>query len=344
MTLLRGYGEGLPLHRWLEERVYPFEDRITDEDVYWATLLGVAEMLASGVTRFYDMYSHCLSICDAVELAGIRANISRGLVSFDGSPLKGSLREREALEIFDRKSALITPEISVHAEYTSHESYVREAANLAESLNANVHIHLSETEREHSECLARHGVTPTRYFERCGLFNRPTTAAHCVHVTADDMQILREYGVTAAHCPESNLKLDSGIAPAKALLAAGVTLAIGTDGASSNNNLNMLEELHTAALLGHLTPSEVLSAAFRGNKIAPGAVADLAVIDLNKPHLTPNFDLVSSLVFAAQASDVSMTVVAGNVVYRDGQVRNFDVAEALSRSAAAAARISRELL
>jgi len=343
MTLLRGYGEGLPLHCWLEERVYPFEDKMTAEDVYWGSLVGIAEMLASGVTRFYDMYSFCLSICDAVELSGIRGNISRGLVSFDGGSLPGTQREKEAIEIFERAGELITPEISLHAEYTSHERYAKEVVALAKSLNANIHIHLSETEKEHLECLENRGVTPTRYFETCGLFDQPTTAAHCVFVTDDDVRILREHGVTVAHCPESNLKLNSGIARTQYLLDSGVKLAIGTDGASSNNNLNMFEEIHTAALIGHLSPAEVLSAAFRGNKIEVGSAADLVVLDMNKPHLTPNFDILSSLVFSAQASDVHMTIVNGKILYQDGKFLTFDISEAMRKASAAAKRIAEEL-
>ncbi|MDR0819304.1 MAG: amidohydrolase [Oscillospiraceae bacterium] len=349
MTLLRGWGEGLPLDRWLEEKVYPFEAKLTDDDVYRGSLIGIAEMLASGVTRFYEMYDHCGAICDAVELAGIRGNITRGLLSFDSSGLKGSQRLKESEEVFNRKSELVTPEVALHSEYTSNETYVREVAEYAKSRGAKIQVHVSETLKEHNECVARRGVTPTEYLANCGLFDVPATAAHCVSVTDRDIDILKAHNVTVAHCPESNLKLNSGIAPVRKLLDAGVSVALGTDGASSNNNQNLFEEMHVAALLGQmnsenpLSPAEILKTAVRGNSITVGADADLAVINLQKPHLVPAHDLLANLVFSAQASDVEMTIVNGKIVYRDGSVTGFDINDAIEKASAAAARLAGEL-
>ncbi|MDR3149068.1 MAG: amidohydrolase [Oscillospiraceae bacterium] len=342
MTLLRGWGEGLPLDRWLNERIFPFEAQLTDEDVYYGSLAGIAEMLACGVTNFYEMYDHCGAIADAVDCTGIKCRPSRALLCFDGAPLSGSLREREALDLFERasKSALITPEVAIHAEYTSYEGYVRDAAKLAKSLNASVHVHVSETRKEHEECIARHGVTPTAYFARCGLFDVPATAAHCVWVTDEDIKILRDYGVTVSHNPSSNLKLNSGYAPVRKMLDAGITVALGTDGAASNNNLNMFEEIHLAALINGFAPAEVLKMALRGNEISIGKPADIAVIDLDKPHLRPNHDILANLVYSVQSSDVETTIVSGKVVYENGKPSKFNLAEALDYADRSADRIA----
>jgi 5-methylthioadenosine/S-adenosylhomocysteine deaminase len=365
MTLLRGYGEGLPLDRWLTERVYPFEDKMTDEDAYWASLLGIAEMLASGVTSFSDLYNFCESIGEAVKISGIRANLSRGLVSFDGGALRDSFRFAETARLIDNwhgaENGRILVDASIHAEYTSHEGFVRDLAAYAKERGVGVHIHLSETKKEHDECVANRGVTPAEYFARAGVFDSRVTAAHCVHVTASDIALLREKNVTAAHCPSSNLKLGSGVAPVPTLLEKGVNVALGTDGASSNNNLNLFEELHLAAMLHRgvamnpslLPPAEALrlatvnGAAAQGRRdtglIKPGFKADFAVLNLNRPHLTPVHDPLSSVVFSAQGSDVEMTVADGKILYRDGKFLPFDVFEAMEKANAAARRIADSL-
>ena len=366
MTLLRGYGEGLPLARWLNEKVFPFEDKMTAEDVYWGSLVGIAEMLAAGVTSFSDMYSFCDEICEAVLLSGIKANISRGIVEFGGGGLAESFRHDEALQLLEKYDGAgdgrIIVEASIHAEYTSTERIVRELAQFAQERGLGVHIHLSETRSEHAEGLARRGVTPTKYFEDCGIFASRVTAAHCVHVTDADIEILAAHGsVNVVHNPTSNLKLGSGIAPIPRLLAAGVNVALGTDGASSNNNLNMFEEIALAALIQRgvaedaelLPPAQVMRMATLGGAIAQGrvasgvikvgAMADFAMLSLDKPHHAPSFDLASGLVSAAQASDVEMTVVDGRIVYRDGECLLFDMREAMAMARKAAHRIAAEM-
>jgi 5-methylthioadenosine/S-adenosylhomocysteine deaminase len=363
MTLLRGYGEGLPLDRWLAERVFPFEGRLTAEDVYWGSLVGIAEMLASGVTSFSDMYSFCGAICEAVKLSGIKANISRGLISQDGGALGESrgFYETEALfgEWDGAAGGRIIAEASIHAEYTSHEGFVRELASFAKARGAGIHIHLSETRKEHEECVARRGATPAEYFEACGIFESRVTAAHCVHVSDGDMRILARSGASAAHCPTSNLKLGSGVAPVPRMLGRGVSVALGTDGASSNNNLNMAEEAHIASILhrgvnmdASLTPAPqtLKMASLAGARaqgrggtgaIKPGFKADLAVLRLDgRPHLAPLHDILGGAVFSAQAGDIEMTVVDGEILFRDGEFLTFDVREASGKASAAAARIA----
>jgi 5-methylthioadenosine/S-adenosylhomocysteine deaminase len=365
MTLLRGYGEGLPLQRWLSERVFPFEDKMTAEDTYYASLVGIAEMLSCGVTSFSDMYSFCDEICEAVKLSGIKANISRGIVEFGDGGLYGSQRHLESERLIDNWNGAcggrIIAEAAIHTEFTTNERVVREQAQYALSRGVGIHVHLSETKTEHDEGFARRGVTVARYFEDCGIFESRITAAHCTFITPGDMDILARHGVTAVHCPSSNLKLGSGIAPIPDMLSRGVNVALGTDGASSNNNLNMFEEMHLAGMIHRgaarnpeLTPAaQIIKLATSGGAIAQGRLdtgaikvgnrADFAVIDLDRPHLTPIHDLTSSVVFAAQGSDVVMTVVDGEVVYRDGEFPRFDVRDAMARASAAATRIAGEL-
>jgi 5-methylthioadenosine/S-adenosylhomocysteine deaminase len=365
MTLLRGYGEGLPLQRWLSERVFPFEDKMTPEDTYYGSLVGIAEMLSSGVTSFSDMYSCCDEICQAVKLTGIKANISRGIVEFGDGGLFGSQRQIESERLIDNWNGAcggrIIAEAAIHTEFTTNERVVREQAQYALSRGVGIHLHLSETKKEHDEGAARRGMTVARYFEECGVFASRVTAAHCTFITPDDMELLARHGVTAVHCPSSNLKLGSGIAPVPDMLARGVNVALGTDGASSNNNLNMFEEMHLAGMIHkgaardpELTPAaQILKMATTGGASAQGrhdtgAIkvgnrADFAVINLDKPHLTPIHDLLSAIVFAAQGSDVEMTVVDGEVVYRNGEFPRFDVRDAMARASAAATRIAAEL-
>ncbi len=362
MTLLRGYGEGLPLDRWLNERVYPFEDKLTDEDVYWGSLLGIGEMLAGGVTSFSDMYFFCDSICSAVEVSGIKSNVSRGLTVFDGSPFYGSYRHKESEHLVDRWNGAcegrIMAEASVHAEHTTNEKFVREVVEFAKDKNVGMHIHLSETAEEHKDCLSRRGCTPTEYFLETGLLDLRVTAAHGVHITKKDMSILAENGAGIVHCPSSNLKLGSGVAPVPAMIEKGINVAIGTDGASSNNNLNMIEEMHLTALIHNgiamdaslLTAGQVIKMASRNGAamqgrtdtgiIAKGMRADLAVIDMNKPHLQPVHDMLANTIYSAQASDICMTIVDGRVVYRDGRVLTFDLEQAAAMASKAAERIA----
>ena len=365
MTLLRGYGEGLPLQRWLNEKVFPFEDKMTAEDTYWGALIGIAEMLVSGVTSFTDMYNFCDEICEAVKLSGIKINISRGICEFGDAGLYGSARQLESEALIRYRNGAcngrIVVETALHSEYLTNERVVREIAEFAKAQRLGIHLHLSETLSEHVEGVKRRSVTPAKYFEDCGIFESRVTAAHCTHITADDIGILARHGVTAVHCPSSNLKLGSGVAPVPQMLAAGVNVALGTDGASSNNNLNMFEEMHLAGIIHRgvqmnpeLTPAaQVIQMATKNGAagqgrldtgaIAVGNKADLAVLNLNKPHLTPVHDIVSDVVFAAQSSDVEMTIVDGEIVYRNGEFLGFDIFEAMEKAAQSAKRIAAEL-
>ena len=347
MTLLRGYGENLPLGRWLNERIFPYEGQLDGQSVYLASLLGIAEMLRFGVTSFTEMYNFCEEIARAVQESGIKANISRGLLCFDDSPLEELQSFKESRELYQNwnntAEGRIKVDMCIHGEYTSTPKVVRAMAEYTHSLGCGMHIHLAETKKETDECVSRYGMTPTRYMEEMGVFDNPCTAAHCVWLTEEDMEILARKRVTVAHCPVSNLKLASGTAPVPTLLKKGINVALGTDGCASNNNLNLYEEVKLAAILhkgisGDPTacgPEEVLRCATvngaraQGRSdcglIKEGYKADFAVLDISGAHWQPAHDLAGNLTYAGQGSDVVMTVVDGKILYQNGEYTTIDL-------------------
>ena len=353
MVLLRGYGEGLPLQRWLEERVFPFEAQLSDEDCYWGTLLGVAELLASGCTTFSDMYMHLPGIIQAVEESGIKANLAHGC-SAPGQDLcfaeTAAWAGTDALLSHQKAhpTTRILPELALHAEYTSTPTLAASIIAEAKRSGLRLQAHLSETRKEHEEAKQRHqGMTPLAYFASLGMLETPLIFAHAVWLEESDYALLAEavsHGadITLVHNPSSNLKLASGLANLARWRETGVNIALGTDGASSNNNLNMLEEVSLAALLqkvvqedaAAMSPAEILQIAGRngyraqgrtGGVIETGAAADLFVVDLDRPHLLPAYDLASNLVHSAQASDIVLTMVDGEILYQNGQFTRIDI-------------------
>ncbi|EJO5347377.1 amidohydrolase [Clostridium botulinum] len=348
MTLVRGYGEGLPLNRWLSEKIWPFESFLTDEDCYYGSLLGISEMIKSGVVAFNDMYFNLEGIVKAVYETGIKANLSYGYVDFEEKQdyfKDNAYKETKMLNEYIKNinTDRIKADVSIHAVYTSSEDSVRKISEYCNGTNMNMHIHLSETELEIKECKKRFGVTPVEYFLNCGTFKSNTIAAHCVHLQEDDFNILKENNVTVAHCPSSNLKLGSGIAPLKTMLKHGINVTIGTDGAASNNNLNMIEEINLAALLHKginkdplfLSSKEIMKiSSLNGAKaqgrndcgrIKVGNRADIVIYDFDKPHMQPVHDVLANLIYSAQSDDICLTIIDGNIVYKDGSFTNIDI-------------------
>ena len=349
MTLFRGYGEDLPLQRWLEERIFPAEDLLTDRAVYDASLWAIAEMLKNGIVSFTDMYFFCENTARAVEETGIKANISRSLVSFDpDADLYSDSRFLEAKSLFEHwhetAGGRIKIDMALHAEYTNVERYCRQAAEFTASIGARMHIHLSETQKEHEECKARrNGRTPAAFFCDCGLLDSPTTAAHCVWVSEEDMDILHDKRVFVAHNPVSNLKLGSGVMPLSRMRTHGVDIALGTDGAASNNTLDILKEMYIAAILHKgverdpSTPSAsyMIEAATRTGArsqgrddcglLKPGCRADLILLDLTAIHNIPCYDPAYAAVYSANASDVRLTMVDGRILYENGEFTTIDM-------------------
>ncbi|MDR2492001.1 MAG: amidohydrolase [Coriobacteriales bacterium] len=359
MTLLRGYAENLSLHRWLNERVLPFEAKMTDDEAHPATVLAIAEMLRFGTVSFTDMYYFDMARIRAIEETGIKANLCSGLVCFDEStydelPNK-AINEALVREWHGAFDGRLRIDLNIHAEYTTTPRVVEALGQAAARMGVRTHIHLSETRSEHEECKQRHkGMTPTAYFESLGFFEAPCTAAHGVHTEPGDWETLARRGVTVACCPASNLKLASGFAPVPLMLDAGVNVALGTDGAASNNSHNLFRELYLLALVNKgaqgdptlVSPRQALAAATvngarsqgRGDcgSIEIGARADLAVLKSDVPWMCPVHDVLNNVVYAAQGSDVVLTMVDGKVLYQDGIWPTIDVERALREVQSAA--------
>ncbi len=358
MTLLRGYGEGLPLQRWLQERIFPFEAKFSPQYKYWGAKLGALELIKSGCVSISDMYFDLVDYGRALYEAGMKANLCNGLVTFDDNASFYKDRSYEdTLNLLQwikdnekENDGRIKADASVHSEYANREKALEEAFAFAADEGLILQAHLSETKSEHEECKARHGLSPAAYFEKLGAFRSPFVAAHCVWLDDEDIDILTSHGVYMSHNPSSNLKLGSGIAPVKKYFERGMNITIGTDGASSNNNLNMLEEVNLAALLcrgaamdaNAISAAELVKAATRGGALAQGRDdcglikegfrADFILFDIDKEHLTPDYDTLANILFSAQSSDICMTVCDGEIIYKDGEALFIDEEETIAKA------------
>jgi len=346
MSCFRGLADDLPLMDWLTQHIFPREAQLTKEIVYHSTLLSICEMIRSGTTSFNDMYLFTQEAARAAVDAGMRAWIGEAFFDFP-SPNYGALENGFAYveELFTRyeHSDLVTITVTPHAVYTCSPALLERAAVLAEQKNALLHIHLAETKGEVSGCLERYGCTPVWHLEQLGLLNERVVAAHCVMLDEEEIELLARRNVKVAHCPESNMKLASGIAPVQQMLNHGVTVGIGTDGSASNNDVDMFSEMSTAAKLHKvrdLDPTSMraeaaLHAATLGGaallgaeteigSLAVGKKADIIMLDMNQPHLTPVYNPVSHLVYAAKGSDVLHSVINGRVVMRNRRLTTLD--------------------
>lgn len=343
MTLFRSYADDMPLQQWLEQKIWPIEEHLESDDIYWASMLAIAEMIKGGTTTFTDMYFFMDRVAEAAAESGIRAVLSRGLVGLgDGGDV--GLSETEALinRWHGSENGRINIAIGPHALYTCPLQFLDKVMELAAKTGLPLQIHLSETRREVEDCLKEHGVTPPQLLLNSGLFNFDVTAAHCVHLSDADIDILAENKITVAHNPGSNLKLGSGVAPVVKMLQKGINVGIGTDGASSNNNLDMIEEMRLAALLakGIAMDPTLLNARIAlqmatsiGAKtlflkdtgtLREGAKADIVGLRCDRPHLTPMHDPLAHLVYASAAADVEMVIVDGKLLLSGGELLTID--------------------
>ena len=334
MTLVRGLGGGLPLQRWLEEAIFPVEAKMRPEDVYAGTAWGVREMLAGGTTSVADMYDFPGDCARAFAEGGMKARVCRVGLGFVPGRLNDCIEFTRSFNssLAPHPSSLVSADLCIHSEYLTDEAFCRGLAEANKELKRPLHVHVSETEKEHNECIARHGKTPIAYLAETGLLDHGGYAAHCVWCTDDDFRIMAEKGVSLIHNPTSNMKLGSGFARVPRAMELGVNVALGTDGCASNDNLDLFEEMHIASLIhkGLAKDPTVLSAwdvvdmaTVNGAKalglsdtgeIAVGKKADLCVVDLDKPHLTPCLDIPNLVVNSMHASDVAETWVDGKRV------------------------------
>lgn len=345
MSILRSVADDVPFEDWLFRGVQPKEDRLTPEDAYWSALLGMMEMIRRGTTCFNDQQMHIHQTTKAAVDIGMRGVIGRGL-SGDAREEGGERRLREAREEYDRwkDEPLLSFMISPHAPYSCTGALIQKAANLSEELGIGIHIHLSESANEVENVRKEHGgMTPIEYMDSLGLFRRPTLAAHCVHVTDNDIRILADRGVSVVTNPASNMKLGNGFAPVPDMLDAGVNVCLGTDGAASNNAQNMFREMGLLTLIHKgvrqnavsvsatdaLKMSTVRGARALGfgdslGEIAPGKKADLAILNLDCPEFTPLNNPVSQLTYAADGSEVETVIIGGEIVMENRHFRKID--------------------
>ena len=345
MSLLRNYADDLPLHEWLTQKIWPVEANLTAEDIYWGSLLSMVEMIQSGTTTFCDMYFFMDEVGRGLEEAGIRGVLTRGLIEEQGKEEEKLNDTRNLYNNWNGKAdGRIKVMVAPHAPYTCSPAYLEQIIALAQELNTGIHTHLSETKKEVEDSFKTFGKSPIKHVYDLGLFKLPTVAAHCVHVSDEDIEILKDNNVSPVNNPSSNLKLASGFAPVDKMLKKGVNVALGTDGSSSNNNLNMFEEIHLAAIVNKAVNMDAISvpaiaalkmATINGAKallwdkeigsIEIGKKADIVLMDMDKPHLYPLHNIVSSLAYSAQGSDVDTVIVDGNILMENREIKTLDV-------------------
>ncbi len=355
MTLQRSSADDIPLMSWLNDHIWPFEQVQTTEDILLGAELGVVEMLLGGVTSFVDMYFDQELIYDVVDRLGIRAML--GCNCFD-STIDAAEKSVVAGVEKSRGGSRIRMAVAPHSAYTCSPETLKRIKALGDKHGLHLMIHIAETKDESRIIMEKYGKSPVQYLDDLGLLDDKTIGAHCIYVDDRDIEILKARGVAISHNPHSNMKISSGVAPIEDMRAKGLICTIGTDGACSNNDLDMWEELRSAAFLQKSATGDpcVMPAydvlkmvTVQGAKaighggelgvIAPGALADLILVDLNKPHMRPIHDLVSNMVYSGKASDVEMVVVDGRIVVEDRKVIGVDLRKLLNDVDGAVANI-----
>lgn len=362
MTIFRGYADDLPLMEWLQNYIWPAEAKYINADtVRLGTQLAAVEMIRSGTTTFNDMYFFEDEVAKAAKEIGIRAVVGEGLLDFPTPNKKTASEGLDYTEMLIKKwrnDPLITVAVAPHSPYTCSAELLKSAKNLSDKYGVPLHIHVSETEQELNDSRNKHGLTPFEYLDSLGFLGDNVIAAHSVHLTANDIQLIAARKVGVSHNPESNMKLASGVAPIPELLNAGAKIGLGTDGAASNNDLNMFEEMDTTAKLHKVfrknssvvdAKSVVEMATIGGARvlglekeigsIEEGKRADVIIIDLDKPHLTPMYNPYSQIVYAVDGADVETVIIEGRIVMRDHKILTVDEEKIIQDMQALAAKI-----
>jgi 5-methylthioadenosine/S-adenosylhomocysteine deaminase len=360
MTLLRGHADDKPLDAWLREEIWPVEAALEPADITAGAELGVLELIRSGTTTFADMYFEIDRTADVVDRAGVRAVLGHGAISAGKSEAAARADVVESVEMARRLDGAADGRVSTavmpHSLTTVTPELLSLAATEAHETGLPVHYHANETADEVDPIVETRETRPLEWAAELGLCTENDFLAHGVHVDDAEIDLLSRTGTGVVHCPASNMKLASGMAPVQRLLDAGVPVGLGTDGAASNNDLDLFDELRDAAMLGKLAagdasavaaPDAVRMATAGGadvlglhtGRIEAGAAADLAVVDLDAPHLTPDHDLVSHLAYAARGSDVRHTICDGTVLMRDREVLTLDAPAVMARAADRAAAL-----
>ena len=355
MTLLRGYGSDNPLKVWLEEYIWPVEGKfVSYEFVKDGAEIAVYEMLRNGITTFVDMYFYENAVADVLNSVGMRGVLCGGILDF---PVPGAKTPDEALEKTEQfykehqNSEYISVAVGPHAPYTCSPETLKKAMNLAEKYNLLFHIHLSETKFEVEQIKEKYGATPIKHLENLGILRENVLGAHVVHPTEEEIELMAEKNVKVAHCPESNLKLASGIAPIPDMLKAGICVSVGTDGTASNDDLDIIGEISTSAKIHkgyNLDPTVVnakealLMATREGAKairqydkigsLEIGKRADITLIDISQPHLNPLFDPYTQIVYSSKGLDVDTVIINGEIKVLNKEVLVLDKNEILEKA------------
>ncbi|MEK0314081.1 amidohydrolase [Cohnella sp. 56] len=347
MSLLRGLADDLVLQDWLENHMWPMEAKFTGDDVFWGTSLAAAEMILSGTTTFVDMYDHMDRVAEVASAAGLRATLTRGVIGLcppDVQTAKLGDAVQFARDWQGAADGRIQVMMSPHAPYTCPPDYIERIVAAAHELNLPLHTHMSETAAEVEFNVKQYGVRPVEHLDKLGLFSRQSLVAHAVHLNDEEIALLAERAVAVSHNPVSNLKLASGVARVPDLLRAGVTVALGTDSAASNNNLDLFEEIRMAALLhkgvsgdptavpaaealrmGTLYGARAIGLGDVTGSLRPGFKADITAVSIDKPHFMPRTDYISHLVYAASGADVAHVWVDGRQLMRGRELLTLDV-------------------
>lgn len=343
MSYFRNYADDLKLMDWLENEIWPIENKLTADDIYWSSLLSICENIKSGVTNFCDMYYEMDRVCDATIISGIRGTLTRGLTDNDG---KGKEKLKSVRELYNNYHNKANGRIKVvpapHAIYTCSENFLREISDLSKDLDGIINIHLSETKGEVENSLKEHGMTPISYVNSLGLLDNHVIAAHCVHITDEEIALVKDKNFYPIYNPTSNLKLASGFTPVEKLLKNNIIMGIGTDGDSSNNSQNLLQDMHIGAIVNKaremdeqaVKAIEILKmATINGQKalgiskaglIKEDYLADLTIFNLKSSNFTPKNNLINALVYSATAEDVRDVLCDGKFVMRNRELVNLD--------------------
>lgn len=343
MSYFRNYADDLKLMDWLENEIWPIENKLTADDIYWSSLLSICENIKSGVTNFCDMYYEMDRVGDATIISGIRGTLTRGLTDNDG---KGKEKLKSVRELYNNYHNKANGRIKVvpapHAIYTCSENFLREISDLSKDLDGIINIHLSETKGEVENSLKEHGMTPISYVNSLGLLDNHVIAAHCVHITDEEISLVKDKKFYPIYNPTSNLKLASGFTPVEKLLKNNIIMGIGTDGDSSNNSQNLLQDMHIGAIVNKaremdeqaVKAIEILKMATINGQRALGIskaglikedyLADLTIFNLKSSNFTPKNNLINALVYSATAEDVRDVLCDGKFVMRNRELVNLD--------------------
>lgn len=343
MSLMRGLADDMPLMKWLHDHVWPYESKLTHEDIRAGAKLGVAEMLLGGTTTFADMYWHEAEVGKAVEDLGIRAVLSP---TFTDNRFEDF--EADFEEVYGRygngQCGRITMMIAPHSVYSCCGDNLTKALRMSDKHGLALNIHVSETMDEQETVWNNYAMTPLQYMDKLGMLRPGTLAVHCVYLLESDIELLVERGVSVAHNPQSNMKISSGVAPVSSLVEHGVNVSIGTDGPCSNNDLDMFEELRTASLLQKVSTldpvalpayevlqmatvngAKALGLAEKVGMLREGMLADIIMLDIEKPHMYPCHDMIANLAYCAKSADVEMVMVDGEILVEDRKLSGADV-------------------